>query len=865
MRVYLLESFVFPLFFGGLVSTGLAKPGDKIYQKGFLSIAEAQKSIEISDGYSLELVLSDPEVQEPVMAAWDGNGRLYVLEMRSYMQDAEATGEKEPKSRISRHVDTNGDGKYDQHTVFADGLVLPRFVLPLDDRIMLREADTLDLWTFRDTTGDGVADEKIKVYEGGAVKKNVVHQSSGLIWGLDNWLYLSYEAKRFRFTNGEVKVQDILSKTGQWGQSQDDWGRSYFADAAVEAPAVHFQQPFAYGHLGLPGQEEKGFRMIYPIAQVPDVQAGRRRVGRNGGASHFTGPAGLSIFRGENLPADLYGDLLIPEPVGRLIRRAKVKREYSKTVLSNATPKSEFIRARDINFRPVWTATTPGGQMLIVDMHRGVIQQGNWTKKGSYLRRIIDRWGLAKNIGKGRLYRLVHKDHKAGSQPKMLEETTAELVNHLSHPNGWWRDTAQKLIILREDRNSVISDLEKIVTTSSSDLGRLHALWTLEGMGKVKPRILVAALNDNASIVRTSAIRVAEPYMTLEDETVIEALKKPFPEDTEMAIQMLNSLAASRSEHPDLLAIEAKIANRFDHFEAVRTVANLRKVKREKAALSADYRKFKERLARAMANGKETYEQACYICHGKDGKGAPNFDRLGETLAPPLGGSPRITKSGESAIRIMLHGLTGPVDGESYDGLMLSSASNDDQWIADVVTYLRNSFGNEAPMVYPEAVAKLRKQHSDRGLPWTIEELEKFKPSELRYQSNWKLSANDNWQDLYLAFDLDLSSTYTTKARMNGRMWIQVEFPQKVQVSSVIMEMPEKPVGYPSIYYVLVSDDGESWSEPIAAGNGRSSLEIGFPAVETKFIRVYQLGKKNNFWTINDIKFMGKILSGAGR
>ena len=412
------------------------------------------------------------------------------------MQDAEATGEKEPKSRISRHVDTNGDGKYDQHTVFADGLVLPRFVLPLDDRIMLREADTLDLWTFRDTTGDGVADEKIKVYEGGAIKKNVDHQSSSLIWGLDNWLYLSYEAKRFRFTNGEVKVQDIPAATGQWGQSQDDWGRSYFANGTVEAPAVHFQQPFAYGHLRLPGQEEKDFRIIHPIAQVPDVQAGQRRVGRNGGASHFTGPAGLSIFRGENLPADLYGDLLIPEPVGRLIRRAKVKREYSKTVLSNATPKSEFIRTRDINFRPVWTATTPGGQMLIVDMHRGVIQQGNWTKKGSYLRRIIDRWGLAKNIGKGRLYRLVHKDHKAGSQPKMLEETTAELVNHLSHPNGWWRDTAQKLIILREDRNSVISDLEKIVTTSSSDLGRLHALWTLEGMGKVKPRILVAALND---------------------------------------------------------------------------------------------------------------------------------------------------------------------------------------------------------------------------------------------------------------------------------------------------------------------------------------------------------------------------------
>ena len=100
-------------------------PGDEIYQKGFLSIEEARKSIELPEGYSLELVLSEPQIEEPVAMAWDGNGVLYVVEMRTYMQTADATDEQTPKSRISRHEDTNGDGTYDKSTVFIDNLLLP--------------------------------------------------------------------------------------------------------------------------------------------------------------------------------------------------------------------------------------------------------------------------------------------------------------------------------------------------------------------------------------------------------------------------------------------------------------------------------------------------------------------------------------------------------------------------------------------------------------------------------------------------------------------------------------------------------------------------------------------------------------------
>ena len=123
--------------------------------------------MELPEGYHLELVLAEPHIEEPVLAVFDGNGRMYVAEMRTYMQDGDSTGEFEPSSRVSMHEDTNGDGQYDRHTIFADNLLLPRIVLPLDDRVIIGETNTLDLYSYRDTNGDGVSDEKLLLFEGG--------------------------------------------------------------------------------------------------------------------------------------------------------------------------------------------------------------------------------------------------------------------------------------------------------------------------------------------------------------------------------------------------------------------------------------------------------------------------------------------------------------------------------------------------------------------------------------------------------------------------------------------------------------------------------------------------------------------------
>src|SRR5262245_37034043 len=155
----------------------------------------------LQPGYHLELVLSDPIIQEPTAIAFDGNGRMFVLEDRGYMQDADATGEHDPIGRVSLHVDTDGDGKYDKHTVFVDNLVFPRFLLPFGPNALLtKESHSQEVWKYTDTNGDGVADKKELFDTGYGRYGNVEHEESFMTVGLDNWLYSTVNAFRSRWT-----------------------------------------------------------------------------------------------------------------------------------------------------------------------------------------------------------------------------------------------------------------------------------------------------------------------------------------------------------------------------------------------------------------------------------------------------------------------------------------------------------------------------------------------------------------------------------------------------------------------------------------------------------------------------------------
>ena len=290
-----------------------------------LSPGESMKAMRLPEGYRIELVAGEPMVEEPVAIVWDANGRMYVAEMLTYMQDIEATNENAPLSRIIRLEDTNGDGKMDKRTVFIDSLVLPRMMLTLDDRLIVQETYSNNLYTYRDTTNDGIADEKVRVYHNDTPDtRNLEHQKSGLVWNLDNWIYTSRQI-RYKWTGDQLKIDSLTDVPGgQWGLGNDDYGRLFLSSAGGEVAALGFQQMPAYGELDFENDQYEGdFHSPWPIIATPDVEGGSKRLRADSTLNHFTATCGQTIFRGDRLPAGMKGDLFICEPVGRLIRRVQ--------------------------------------------------------------------------------------------------------------------------------------------------------------------------------------------------------------------------------------------------------------------------------------------------------------------------------------------------------------------------------------------------------------------------------------------------------------------------------------------------------------------------------------------------------------
>jgi glucose/arabinose dehydrogenase len=196
-----------------------------------LSPQQSLKSFRLPKGYHMELVASEPMIKEPVAIAWDGNARMYVAQMETYMQDVNATGEQEPISRIMLLEDTNGDGRMDKSSVFIDKLRLPRMILCVGKELLVNETNTYVINAYKDSDGDGVADQKRAVYESPAVDtKNLEHQRSGLDWNIDNWIYVTVDPVRFRYKNGILQADSLVSGSdGQWGLTHDNYGRLYFS------------------------------------------------------------------------------------------------------------------------------------------------------------------------------------------------------------------------------------------------------------------------------------------------------------------------------------------------------------------------------------------------------------------------------------------------------------------------------------------------------------------------------------------------------------------------------------------------------------------------------------------------------------
>ena len=831
-----------------------------------LTPEEELKTIQLPPGYHLELVLSDPLIKEPVLCTFDGNGRMYVAEMRTYMQDADRRDELTPGSRVSCHESTRGDGVFDKHTVFLNNALLPRMVLPLDKgQVLIGLTNTFDIDLYSDPGYAGVSGEKKPWYVGGPNGANLEHQPSGLLWSMDNWIYTTYNNFRLRWTpEGPVAKQPTAANGAQWGVAQDSHGKIWWSNAGAEKALYHFQTHILYGAVDVDGQFDPDFMQPWPVTGMADFQGGPLRSRPDKTLNHFTACGGHEVYRGDRLPADLREDVLLPEPAGRLIRRAKVADKDGMTVISNPyqAEHGEFIRSTDPYFRPVYTTTGPDGCLYIVDMYRGIIQEGNWTTPGSYLRKVVDQYGFATNTGHGRIWRLVYDGMKPGPKPHMLDQSAAELVPLLNHPNGWWRDQAQKLIVLRQDR-SVVPALMAMPRTSPNPLGRQHALWTLEGLGVVDPALVREKLKDPDAFVRAAAIRVSETLFRKEDLTLKpDVLALARDKAPNVALQVVETAKALRwvGWQNSTLALIAS-----NHVEGVQKIGKglLYEPRRFDPVV------FNPAQVKLLTKGQEIYQGLCFACHGTDGHGmAMEGLPAGTTLAPPLAGSRTVLSPHAAMVSVLLHGVTGPINGKTYDSIMPAQGDNDDEYVAAIVSYVRNSFGNSAPPVSPPEVATVRTRERGRTQPWSLAELQAVVPQPLAGRAQWKLTASEGAESVALALDGQPGTRYTTRVFQHPGEWLQVELPQEATVAGVSLDAGAEGSDFPRGYTVQVSGDGVNWGQPVASGKGTGRLtQAEFAPVRARFVRVTQTaGAKDKFWSVAELQLLEppKSAPGAG-
>jgi mono/diheme cytochrome c family protein len=838
-------------------------------------------------GYRMEPVMSDPDIIMPVDMEWDGNGRLYVVEMRTYMLDADGRDKYTPVSRISRWESTKGDGVYDKHTVFVDNLVLPRFALPLDDNsILTNETETHDVVRWTDTNGDGVADKRELWYTGvGRPGSNLEHQQAGFVWGLDNWIYSTYNAFRFRWTPTGILREPTGPNGGQWGLTQDDDGKMWFVNAGGERGPVNFQVPIHYGAFAVDDEVEPGFRVVWPAPSIGDMQGGMNRIRQPlANLNHFTATTGGVIVQAHRMPEALRGALLFTEPVGRLIRQAQIVKEQGLTQLRNAYPGSEFLLGTDPLFRPVNIKNGPDGLLYIADMYQGIIQESQWTPRGSYLRAKIEQYQLDKVNQYGRVWRLRYDGYPAGgpntaaspaiapdwTQPRMLEESPAELIRHFTHANGWWRNTAQRILVLKQDK-TVVPALQTMARSSDNLLARFHALWTLEGLGALDAALVREALKDPNPRMRIQAMRASETLYKAGDRSFEVDYRAALKDsDADMVIQAMLTLNVLRV--PGAIT-EIRPVVQASTFRGVKEIGG-QLIQRAEAAVGRAGAGMAPAAAASIERGETVYSELCYSCHGEDGRGARlEGAPVGVTRAPSLEGNDRVVGHRDHIIKVLLHGMTGPIDGQTYTEVMIPMGQNSDQWIADVASFVRNSWGNTAAVITPADVARVRATTASRASMWTAPELAATVPTLVQSKPEWKVTASHNTEIAArivapaAAGGGGGGQAWTSVEPQAPGMFVQIAMDAPVRLTEVQIDTPAPggggrggrgaaggrggapgvappappAPGFARGYQLQVSMDGNRWTT-VAAGEGSAETTVVLlkQPTQARFVRINQ-------------------------
>lgn len=489
-------------------------------------------------GLRLELVAAEPLVRDPVALSFDERGRLYVVEMCDYSEQ-----DKDFLGVIRRLEDTDNDGRFDKSIVFADKFSWPTAVICYGGGVFVGAAP--DIWFLKDTDGDGQADERRRVLTG-FERSNVQGLLNSFNWGLDNRIHgatsssggsvrplagqgdsarpVPLRGRDFAFDPRTFAIE-ATSGGAQHGLSFDDWGRKFVCSNSDHIQLVMFEDRYAARnpHVSAPGARlsiaaDGPQAEVYRISPVEPWRIVRTRLrvagavpgpveGGGRAAGYFTSATGVTIYRGDALPAPFHGNAIIGDVGSNVVHRKAIEPRGVELVARRVDENRELLASTDIWFRPAQFANAPDGALYIADVYREVIEHP--ASLPPVIKQHLD---LTSGRDRGRIYRLVPEGFRQPPAARLDEKGTAELVALLESANGWQRDTVARLIHERQDA-AAAGPLAKLANESKSPLARMHALYALAGLKALAPETLLARLADEHPRVREHAVRLSEPLL----------------------------------------------------------------------------------------------------------------------------------------------------------------------------------------------------------------------------------------------------------------------------------------------------------------------------------------------------------------
>ncbi len=526
-----------------------AATGEKIDRLPGLTPEQAKQTLAIHNGFEMQLVASEPHVADPVDAAFDEAGRMYLAEFKSYPYSEEVRIPQQP-TPIGKHnaclvrliADKDGDGVFETSSVFADDLSWVMSVACYDGGVFVLAPP--HIYYLKDTNGDGKADER-RIVLTGFSRYNVQAAANNMKWTLDNRICVAGgpnggELEWNGIPIGTLRGQDFIfdpkaileappdaAKSAtkdqpyrpewferiagavQYGNSFDDYGNRFVCSNSDHIRHEVFPLTAANRTAGFtPASMIRSIASDGPAAPVfrtspPEpwrIVRTKRRIAdpktlarlseseRSVTGGFFTSATGVTIYRGDAYPPQYRGNVFVGDVGGNLIHRKVLVPNGASFIANRADEKVEFVTSTDTWFRPVNFVNGPDGCLYVLDMYRETIEHPYSIPED-----IKAHLDLESGSEWGRVWRLAPSGFQEPKIADLGQLTAGDLVPLLDHSNAWHRQTASRLLYERQDQ-SVVAAIRQLAGAATSEVGAIHCLGALHGLAALEAEDIAASL-----------------------------------------------------------------------------------------------------------------------------------------------------------------------------------------------------------------------------------------------------------------------------------------------------------------------------------------------------------------------------------